>query len=506
MAEIVVNGQARPLEGVPLHSNLLDFVRGCGFTGAKEGCAEGECGACAVLVARPAPEGGEGTEWTAINACLVPAAAFDGQEVVTAEGLGSPDHLHPVQHELAVRGGSQCGYCTPGFVCSMAAEYYRPGRDHFDVHALSGNLCRCTGYRPIRDAADALGAPADDDELAGRRTASAPGVPATRLEDGEARFVRPADLADALRVLAEEPEALVVAGSTDWGVDVNIKGFRADTVVAVDRLPELRGWSVDDGEIRIGAALTLTEIERRLDGRLPLLAALMPQFASRLIRNGATLGGNLGTGSPIGDAPPVLLALEASVVLASADGERTVPLTDYFTGYRQSVRRQGELITGVLVPLPASPLAAFHKIAKRAFDDISSVAVAFALDVSDDGVVRKARIGLGGVAATPVRALATEAALEGRPWHAETVETAAAVLAAEGTPMDDHRASAAYRSAMLGNALRKLFHSPGLGSPGLDTGSPGGSPASISEGPVVPGPSSGAMGDSAGATGGEVAS
>ena len=201
-------------------------------------------------------------------------------------------------------------------------------------------------------------------------------------------------------------------------------------MVAVDRLPELRGFSVDRRPRRGSApGLTLTEVERRLDGRLPLLLALLPQFASPLIRNGATLGGNLGTGSPIGDAPPVLLALEASVVLASTEGERTVPLADYFTGYRESVRRPGELITEVVVPLPAAALTAFHKIAKRAFDDISSVAIAFAIDVRDGDRVAKARIGLGGVAATPIRALDAEAALEGRPWTQETVDAAAEVLA-----------------------------------------------------------------------------
>ena len=484
MTGIVVNGVPRDLDGGPLHTNALDFLRGCGLTGAKEGCAEGECGACAVLVARPAPDGSDVTEWTAINSCLVPAASLDGQEVVTSEGLcsmsgSSPGALHPVQHEMAVRGGSQCGYCTPGFVCSMAAEFYRSGRaatngtgphdeyrgdNGFDLHAISGNLCRCTGYRPIKDAAFALGFPAADDSLAARRTTPPPAAPATRLDDGEATFLRPASLAEALQMLLDHPDAVVVAGSTDWGIEVNLKGVRAAAVVAVDRLEELRGFTVGTGEVRLGAALTLTEVERRLDGRLPLLAALMPQFASPLIRNGATLGGNLGTGSPIGDAPPVLLALEASVVLASADGQemvrRTVALADYFTGYRESVREPGELITEVVVPLPASALTAFHKIAKRPFDDISSVAVGYAVDVADsaDGpVVRKARIGLGGVAATPVRALDTEAALEGRSWSAETVEEAAAVLAGEGTPISDQRASADYRSAMLGQSLRKLF-------------------------------------------------
>ena len=475
-ARITVNGKESPLSPAAPHATALEFLRERGLTGTKEGCAEGECGACSVLVARPGVN--KPTDWVAVNACLVPAAALDGQEIITSEGLatagdpGKPPTLHPVQEEMAVRGGSQCGYCTPGFICSMAAEYYRPNRcahadqagstdaEHgpngFDLHALSGNLCRCTGYRPIRDAAFAVGAPADEDPLAQRREQSPPAPVATEYTQDGSAFLRKSTLAETLQLLRERPDAVVVAGSTDWGVEVNIRSRRAGCVVAIDRLPELRELCVASDHIEIGAALTLTEIERRLDGDVPLLAELFPQFASRLIRNGATLGGNLGTGSPIGDSPPVLLALEASVVLADADGEREVPLADYFTGYRQSVRRPGELIRAVRIPLPLSPVAAFHKIAKRRFDDISSVAVAFALDI-EDGIVRRARIGLGGVAATPIRTLATEAALEGKPWAAETVEAAARVLQAEGTPMNDHRASADYRSAMLGQSLLKLY-------------------------------------------------
>ncbi|MFE9928444.1 xanthine dehydrogenase small subunit [Streptomyces sp. NPDC005533] len=482
MAIITVNGKEAPISPAAPHTTVLDFLRERGLTGTKEGCAEGECGACAVLVARPGVN--KPTDWVAVNACLVPVAALDGQEVITSEGLataaapGEPAALHPVQEEMAVRGGSQCGYCTPGFVCSMASEYYRPDRcartqaqpeaadgtaadpEHgpngFDLHALSGNLCRCTGYRPIRDAAFAVGTPPENDPLAQRREQAPPASVATAYTRDDRAFLRPGTLSDALRLLRERPGAVVVAGSTDWGVEVNIRARRADCVVAVDRLPELRALRVESDHVEIGAALTLTEIERRLDGSVPLLAELFPQFASRLIRNSATLGGNLGTGSPIGDSPPVLLALEASLVLADADGEREVPLRDYFTGYRQSVRRPGELIRAVRVPLPLSPVTAFHKIAKRRFDDISSVAVAFALDI-EDGTVRKARIGLGGVAATPIRALAAEAALEGEPWTAETVEAAARVLRAQGTPLDDHRASAGYRSAMLGQSLLKMY-------------------------------------------------
>ncbi len=472
IASVTVNGRPAPLDDLPTHTTALDFLRDRGLTGCKEGCAEGECGACSVLVARPGL--GSPTEWIAINACLIPAASLDGQEVVTAEGLGTADALHPVQYEMAVRGGSQCGYCTPGFVCSMAAEYYRPGRapaaaidddadpDHehgpngFDLHALSGNLCRCTGYRPIKDAAYSLDTPTDADPMAARRAVAAPPARRTALRTGSREFVRPADLAETLRVIRERPDAVLVAGSTDWGVEVNLRGRRADFVVAIDRLPELRGLTRTADYIEIGAALTLSEIERQLDGSVPVLAALFPQFASRLIRNGATIGGNLGTGSPIGDSPPALLALDAAVVLADADGERVVALVDYFTGYRKSVRRPDELIRAVRIPLPLAGLTAFHKIAKRRFDDISSVAVGFALDIHD-GVVRTARIGLGGVAATPIRGTETEAALEGRPWSADVVDQAAQVLARAGTPIDDQRASSKYRSAMLGQSLRKLY-------------------------------------------------
>ncbi|PXX71600.1 xanthine dehydrogenase small subunit [Nocardia tenerifensis] len=463
---ITVNGKPTPISPAAPHVTVLDFLRASGFTGSKEGCAEGECGACSIMVARPGVE--QPTDWVAINACLVPAAALDGQEIVTAEGLTS-GALHPVQREMAVRGGSQCGYCTPGFICSMAAEYYRPDRcaspeptdtEHgpngFDLHALSGNLCRCTGYRPIRDAAYAVGAPDADDPLARRRAQHPPEPVSTDYARDGRTFRRPETLSEAVRLLRDRPDAVLVAGCTDWGVEVNIRAQRADYVIAIDRLPELRGLRVESDHLELGAALSLTEIERRLDGRVPLLAVLFPQFASRLIRNGATLGGNLGTGSPIGDSAPVLLALDAALVLADADGEREVDVADYFTGYRRSVRRPDELIRAVRIPLPLSPIVAFHKIAKRRFDDISSVAVAFALDI-EDGVIGRARIGLGGVAATPIRARETEDALVGRPWSAATAEAAARTLQSEGTPMSDHRASAAYRRAMLGQSMRKLY-------------------------------------------------
>ena len=498
--QLVVNGRTRQLGEVGGHVTLLEWLRADGLTGCKEGCAEGECGACAVLVARPDGPGPDNTEpddtgrtrWVAINACLVPAAAFDAQEVITAEGLGRPGELHPVQYEMAVRGGSQCGYCTPGFICSMAAEYYRPGRspssqpssqqgtasenghvngngpaghetDHehgpngFDLHALSGNLCRCTGYRPIRDAAYALGQPDAADPLVSRLAGPAPAPATTSTTSAQGSYVRPADLAGVLELLAVNPDARLVAGSTDWGVELNLRHSRAALTIGIDRIPELREFSFNAGRIDLGAALSLSEIEQRLAGRVPLLGELFPQFASRLIRNGATLGGNLGTASPIGDSPPVLLALDASLVLASAQGEREVLLADYFTGYRQTVRRPDELIKTIRIPQPLAPLTAFHKIAKRRFDDISSVAMAYALRLDGDGRVASARIGVGGAAATPLRAGAAEEALAGQPWNRETVMAAADAMARGGTPMSDHRASDRYRVAMLRNSLLKFY-------------------------------------------------
>lgn len=478
---VTVNGRTRRASGIRAHTSALDWLRSEGLTGAKEGCAEGECGACAVLVLTP---DGEGSRWTAVNSCLVPAAALDGQEVLTSEGLGEPEQLHPVQQAMAVRGGSQCGYCTPGFVCSMAAEFYRPDRyavppaavgtapstnggppdtaeqetgpNGFDLHALGGNLCRCTGYRPIRDAAYALTHPGADDPWARRQERPAPTPRPTRLTDGAgARFVRPADLLETLAVVAEEPDAVLVAGGTDLGVEINLRHRRPGLVVAVDRVPELTGLTRGADHVEIGAAMTLTRIEHELGSEVPLLGQLVPQFASRLIRNRATLGGNLATASPIGDSPPILLALDAVVVLASTGGDREVPLEEFFTGYRETVRRPDEIIRAVRVPVPPLPQTTFVKIAKRRFDDISSVAVAIAARI-EDGVVEDALVGLGGVAATPLRARTTEDTLRGRPWTRDTVDRAVEALGAEGTPMDDHRASAAYRAAMLGQALRRF--------------------------------------------------
>ena len=450
-----LNGQKVWVSGVDPHITVLSWLRQQGLTGSKEGCAEGECGACALLLLRPE---GQGARLEAVNGCLLLLPSLADQEVWTVEGLAQGERLHPVQ-EAMLQGGSQCGYCTPGFVVSMAAEYYRKNRSSFDLEALSGNLCRCTGYRPIRDAALSLGQPGPDDPLAQRL--NAPVEAAKSLEyspktGSSPRFYRPLSLPELYRILAEHPAAKLVAGGTDWVVEVNQRFARAEVQVDISMVPELQTLSWGQNYVEIGAGVTLSELERWLEGRIPLLAQWFPLFASRLIRNRATLGGNLGTASPIGDGPPVLLALGAEVVLSRAAGERVLPLECFFTSYRQTALQPGEVIRAVRIPLPLAPQARFYKVSKRRLDDISTVAAAFALRL-EGGRVQSIRIGLGGVAPTPVRAVQTEAFLEGKPWEERTVRSASELIRSEFRPIDDHRGSAAYRSAMLSSLLQKFY-------------------------------------------------
>jgi xanthine dehydrogenase small subunit len=457
-----LNGSEVQVEGLEPHTTLLSYLRQGGLTGSKEGCAEGECGACAVLLLRPDQQG---SRLEAVNGCLVLLPSIAGQEIWTVEGLAQEGELHPAQKAM-LQGGSQCGYCTPGFVVSMAAEYYRKDRQGFDLEALSGNLCRCTGYRPIKDAADSLGKPAADDLLARRLQHPAPIAGSVEYEptllgargplSQNPKFYRPVTLPELFGIMAEHPTAKLVAGGTDWVVEVNQRFSRSQVQIDIDRIEALKTLHWTNHHVEIGAGITLSEAERWLHGRVPLLHQWFPLFASRLIRNRATLGGNIGTASPIGDSPPVLLALGAELVLTSPWGERRIALEQFFQGYRQTALQAGEIIKSVRIPLPLAPLAGFYKVAKRPMDDISTVAAGFALEL-EEGAVKSIRIGLGGVAATPVRAYRTEAALIGKPWDARTVQSAAAVARGEFEPIDDHRGSAAYRSAMLGSLLEKFF-------------------------------------------------
>ena len=438
-----VDGQEQ-VAAVSPSKMLLDYLRASGHVAVKEGCAEGDCGACTVAVR------GEGT-FKAVNSCLVPLAAVAGQEVVTAAGLAKNGVLHPVQKALATAGGSQCGFCTPGFVMSLfAAQYSGETGDA----VLEGNLCRCTGYRPIREAARSLAGVSVDNSF--RTSGDAPYQPESYSLADEHYFC-PTSLEEALSLLAAHPDAKLIAGGTDVGVELNKLGRHYPVLIALEHVPELRQLEEADAELTLGSALTLTELERQLGGRIPLLETMLQTFAARQIRNRATLGGNLATASPVGDLAPVLLACDATITLVSAEGERTLPLSEFFTGYRTTVQRPGELIRSVTVPKRAGQLEAVYKVGKRGADDISTVAAAFSLEFSE-GTISSARLAYGGVAATPLRAYEVETFLRGKPWNARMASEAAVRLRSLFTSLSDLRGSAEYRRALVGNLFEKFFH------------------------------------------------
>lgn len=456
-----LNGRAVEVADVDPNTTLLAWLRQRGLTGSKEGCAEGECGACAVVMVRRGPDGA--TRYQPVNGCLVLLPSCADQEVITVEGVANGT-LHPVQEAMVRLGGSQCGYCTPGFVMSLFAEYYRAERIEggFDPESIAGNLCRCTGYRPIRDAGRALPVVAADDPHASRLARPAPEPASLRYEYRARRFFRPCTLADALDVLARHPDATIVTGGTDLVAQMNQRLQRVDVLLSLEAVAELHVFDDADDALVIGAAVPLSEIEERAPERLPILTQeLLPLFSSRLIRNRATLGGNLATASPIGDSPPALLALDAEVVLASRSGERVLPLASLFTGYRQTVLQPGELIARVRIPKPYPAIARFYKVSKRVHDDISTVAAGFSLDLDERGVIRKARLAYGGVAATPARATAAEAALVGSEWSRSAVDAARQQLSGAFTPVSDQRGSAAYRQAMVTRLLDKFWAETG---------------------------------------------
>ncbi len=449
--ELVLNGQRVRIERPASHVTLLDFVRDRGLTGAKEGCAEGECGACAVALVEPDADSGQ-SAYRVVNSCLMLLPMTAGREVCTVESLARDGELADAQRVLAAAGGSQCGYCTPGFVMSLFAEQYRRGRTGpCETMALAGNLCRCTGYRPISDAAQSLGPPPKT-PLLDRLDRPAPRVGGFSVPG----FSRPATLDQCLATLKSSPDAKVVAGATDIGVESNLFGRRWPHLVAVDALDELRVFSETPNRVTIGAALPLSEINRRWRDAPGVFQQWLALFASPQIRNCATLGGNLASASPIGDAAPLLLALDAIVHVADVAGRRSIPMSSLFIGYRQTGLRPGEIITAVEIPKPFPAMLCFYKVSKRRLDDISTVAAGMALSLDRHGHVQYARFAFGGVAATPIRAVEAEEAAVGGPWNAAAVERVCRILDRTLHPISDHRGSKEYRLEVSKNLIEKF--------------------------------------------------
>jgi xanthine dehydrogenase small subunit len=446
----LLNGRRVDAGGFAPQTTLLDFIRARGLTGAKEGCAEGECGACAVAMV--AGEDG-GSAYRVVNSCLmfVPMAA--GREFYTVESLAERGELSEAQQAMAAAGGSQCGYCTPGFVMSLFAEQHRRDRTGAcDPLAMAGNLCRCTGYRPIRDAAYAI---TDAPRGPFRDRLEQPALPLERVSTEG--FSRPTTLAECSGMLDGHPGATLIAGCTDLGVESNLKLKRWPHLVSVEAVPELHELSESDAGVRIGAAVPLSDIGARWRGAPRVLHEWLDLFASPPIRNRATLGGNLATASPIGDAAPLLLALDASVHIAGANGRRALPLASFFTGYRRTVLQRGEILTTIEIPKPLPAFVRFYKVAKRRLDDISTVAAAMAIDRDRSGRVRRARFAFGGVAATPLLVAEAEQAVTGQPWNEAAVEQVQQVLDRGLTPMSDHRGSKEYRREVSKSLVEKFW-------------------------------------------------
>ena len=459
----VLGHRPHALPDVAPDRTLLDVLReDLRCTAVKEGCASGDCGACTVAVAE-AEEGGR-LHWRAINSCIRLAHSVEGMAVFTAEDIaGEGGRLHPAQRAMLECHGSQCGFCTPGFVMSLFTLHrQRDGaavsRDEA-LHALSGNLCRCTGYRPILDAAQTMhhwpDVPLDESGLLQQLKLLAQDGRAPVADSASNFYATPTTLSELLRLRAAHPQALIAAGTTDVGLWVTKQHRRFGQIIDVTRVTELRRIERGAHSLSIGAAASLTEAFDALAESRPQLKPFFDRFAGLPVRESGTLGGNVANGSPIGDSMPLLIALGATLVLASTRGERTLPIEDFYLAYRKTALAPDEVLARIEVPQPTPhEWLRADKISKRFEDDISAVCLAVALQV-EDGVIHSARIGAGGVAAVPARAIQTEAALAGQSCAEGAFDAAASVLEAEFKPLSDMRASSAYRRAVLGNLLRR---------------------------------------------------
>ncbi|MFM0050074.1 xanthine dehydrogenase small subunit [Caballeronia grimmiae] len=460
-------GAVREIADAPPTRTVLQHLRETELcTGTKEGCAEGDCGACTVVVG----ELGETGELAlkAVNACIQFLPTLDSRALFTVEDLrGADGALHPVQQALVDCHGSQCGFCTPGFVMSLWALYHAhpadagpPSRDEIAT-AISGNLCRCTGYRPIVDAAERMfDSPRPPFDREAVRTALA-GLRRTQTleyRSGSGTYRAPVTRADFARLRAENPNARLLAGSTDIGLWVT-KQFRdLGDILFIGNVDELKRIERDAQHLTIGAAASLEDAYAALAVDYPELAELWTRFASRPIRNAGTLGGNVANGSPIGDSMPALIALNAEVVLQHGDATRTLPLDAFYLAYQKTALAAGEFVAAIRVPRPAADWRfRTYKVSKRYDQDISAVCAAFAIRLDDAARVTDARIAFGGMAATPKRAASTEAALIGQDWTEASVRAAMSALDSDFQPLTDMRASSAYRAKVARNVLLRFY-------------------------------------------------
>ncbi len=464
----LLNGETVELTSVPPTLTLLEWLRReRALTGTKEGCAEGDCGACSVVIAEPA---GDSLRYRTVNACIVFLATLDAKAVITVEYLSQFGSLHPVQRNLVDQHASQCGFCTPGIAMSLFARVQN--RDDGPIEdTLAGNLCRCTGYGPILDAANAVDS---DFALAmfepqhqhmRAALAELKHTDHIALSHPDGLFFAPSSTSELATLLQQHPEATLLGGGTDVGLWVTKQHRSLPVVISTARLSGLDCVTRNAGWLEIGAACSYSDALDALSTLHPAFNSLVRRIGSRQIRNTGTVVGNIANGSPIGDMPPALIALGASVVLESTAGTREIALEDFFLDYGVQAIDAGEFVRAIQIPpLDSHAKVACYKISKRFEQDISAVSAGFYLTLDRDGVVSEARLAFGGMAATPRRATRTEAALRGNVFNESAVIAALPSLHADFTPLSDWRASKAYRQTVAGNLLRKFAREVATGS------------------------------------------
>ncbi|MGF6295876.1 xanthine dehydrogenase small subunit [Paraburkholderia youngii] len=466
----------REIQDAPVTRTVLQYLReDAHCTGTKEGCAEGDCGACTVVIGERNAAGG--VDFKAVNACIQFVPTLDGRALFTVEDLRQPDgSLHPVQQAMVDCHGSQCGFCTPGFIMSMWALYEKHGHEHGCANrtvpsreaignALTGNLCRCTGYRPIVDAAERMfDAPAPQAPLDVKALADTLATlerdDTFQYEHAGQRFAAPRTVAALAQLKEREPAARILAGSTDIGLWVTKQMRELGNLVYVGQIAELRKLETNDDWIEIGAGVSVERAYAEIAKQYPELTEMWQRFASLPIRNAGTLGGNIANGSPIGDSMPGLIALGARVIVRGGDIEREMPLEDLYLAYQKKDMAEHEFVVGLKVPARSGARKNLrfrtYKLSKRFDSDISAVCAAFSF-IADGDVIREPRIAFGGMAATPKRALNAEAVLRDAAWHEATAQAAMLALGNDYAPLTDMRATSDYRLEAAKNTLYRFW-------------------------------------------------
>lgn len=470
MIRFCLNGSWIEEQYIDPNWTILHYLRtNKGRLAAKEGCAGGDCGACSILVGQRNDTGA--FEYQAINGCITLLGSLHGKYIVTVEGLKEAEQMHPVQQAMVDKHGSQCGFCTPGIVSALTALHFNrlhsqdaTVTDH-DIHiALSGNLCRCTGYRSIMDAAHAM---FDYPEPSEGAVINQIGVEQydpndnqqgvePYLEKGGRRLYIPQSEQDLQKLLDEMPDAKIWAGGTDLGLEITQQFKEFDRIISLHQVASLKTVTTSQNEIRLGAMVTYSESESILENSFPSFVQLIERIGSRQIRNLGTLGGNVANGSPIGDTPPVFFALNAKVILASVKGEREVAIQDFYHGYKQTDLQPGEYLKALVLPkLKSQQSLHIYKVSKRKDDDISAVLLAGVIE-HDGQTIKDVRIACGGMAATPLHAVQTEKSLIGQPLVMDSFESASQFISQDYSPIDDVRASKEYRLTVAANLVKKI--------------------------------------------------